>query len=144
LTITSGTRLGSYEIRAQLGAGRMGEVYLGRDTELKRKVAIKILPSDVATNQDRMRRFAQEAKAAAALNYPNIAHIYKITKPDGVNFIAIEFADGEALRDRMHRETEISKFCSSTYSRLPREAKAQASGIVHRDLKLLRRVGLPQ
>jgi serine/threonine protein kinase len=84
LTITAGTRLGRYEIRAQLGAGGMGEVYLARDTELDRKVAIKILPADVATNQDRMRRFAQEAKAAAALNHPNIAHIYEIGKADGV------------------------------------------------------------
>jgi serine/threonine protein kinase len=122
----------------------MRKAYLGRDTELERKVAIKILAAAVATNQDRMRRFAQAAKAAAALNYPNIAHIYKITKSGGVNFIAMEFADGETLRDGMHRETEISKFCSSTYSRLPREAKAHACGIVHRDLKLLRRVGSPQ
>jgi serine/threonine protein kinase len=71
MTLTAGTKLGRYEIRAQLGAGGMGEVYLAHDTRLDRKVALKILPADVAANQERMRRFTQEAKAAAALNHPN-------------------------------------------------------------------------
>src|SRR6516162_2430926 len=78
MTLVSGTKLGRYEIRSQLGAGGMGEVYLAQDTKLDRKVALKILPADIAANQDRMRRFIQEAKAAAALNHPNIAHIYEI------------------------------------------------------------------
>jgi len=73
-----GARLGRYEIKNQLGAGGMGEVYLAQDTKLDRKVALKILPADLAANQDRMRRFVQEAKAAAALNHPNIAHIYEV------------------------------------------------------------------
>src|SRR6266700_6678772 len=78
VTIPSGKKLGRYEIRSKLGAGGMGEVYLAQDTKLDRKVAVKILPAELAANQDRMRRFVQEAKAAAALNHPNIAHIYEI------------------------------------------------------------------
>ncbi|MEK6280746.1 MAG: hypothetical protein AABN95_10370 [Acidobacteriota bacterium] len=78
MTITAGTRLGRYEIRSQLGVGGMGEVYLAEDTRLHRKIALKVLPADVAANKDRMRRFDQEATAAAALNHPNIAHIYEI------------------------------------------------------------------
>src|SRR3982074_2893511 len=99
-----GTRLGRYEIRSPLGAGGMGEVYLAQDTRLDRRVALKILPDDVAANQDRMRRFVQEAKAAAALNHPNIAHIYEIGKSEGTNFIAMEFIEGVTLREKIHRE----------------------------------------
>ena len=75
--IANGTKLGRYEIRSKIGAGGMGEVYLAEDEKLDRKVAIKILPSDVSSNQERMRRFVQEAKAAAAVNHPNIAHLMK-------------------------------------------------------------------
>ena len=71
MTITAGTKLGRYEIRSKIGAGGMGEVYLAEDTQLRRRVALKILPTDIAANQDRMRRFVQEAQAAAALNHPN-------------------------------------------------------------------------
>jgi serine/threonine protein kinase len=74
MTLASGTKLGRYEIRSKLGEGGMGEVYLAEDNELHRKVALKVLPADVVTNNDRMRRFKQEATAAAALNHPNIAH----------------------------------------------------------------------
>src|SRR6266496_128050 len=99
ITLIPGTRVGPYEISSQLGAGGMGEVYLAEDTRLHRKVALKILPADLASNQDRMRRFKQEATAAAALNHPNIAHIYEIGESDGVNFIAMEFIDGVTLRE---------------------------------------------
>ena len=87
-----------YRIISKLGAGGMGEVYLAQDINLERKVALKILPSEVASNQDRMRRFVQEAKAAASLNHPNIAHVYEIGEAGGVNFIAMEFVDGQTLR----------------------------------------------
>ena len=87
MTLAAGTKLGRYEIRSKIGAGGMGEVYLAEDTQLHRKVALKVLPADVASNQDRMRRFNQEATAAAALNHPNIAHIYEVGETDGVNFI---------------------------------------------------------
>jgi serine/threonine protein kinase len=78
MTLDAGTRLGRYEIRSKIGEGGMGEVYLAQDTKLDRKVALKILPAELAANADRMRRFVQEAKAAAALNHPNIATIYEI------------------------------------------------------------------
>ena len=102
--LSPGARLGHYEIKSQLGAGGMGEVYLAQDSKLDRKVALKILPADLAANQDRMRRFVQEAKAAAALNHPNIATIHEIGESDGVNFIAMEFIDGVTLREKIHQE----------------------------------------
>src|SRR5712691_7239042 len=104
MTLASGTKLGRYEIRSQLGVGGMGEVYLAEDTRLHRKVALKVLPADVASNQDRMRRFNQEATAAAGLNHPNIAHIYEIGESGGVNFMAMEFIDGVTLGEKIHGE----------------------------------------
>src|SRR5438034_4966411 len=115
MTLVAGTRLGRYEIRSQLGAGGMGEVYLAHDTRLDRKVALKVLPADVASNRDRMERFIREAKSAAALNHPHIAHIYEIgsspTVSEGAqastsgetHFIAMEYIDGETLREKIHR-----------------------------------------
>src|SRR2546426_10078914 len=108
--LATGKRLGRYEIRAKLGEGGMGEVYLAEDTQLHRKVALKILPAEVASNQDRMRRFNQEATAAAALNHPNIAHIYENGEHDGVNFIAMGFIDGVTLRELIRgKQTDLSK-----------------------------------
>ena len=117
MSLTSGTRLGRYEIRSKIGEGGMGEVYLAEDTRLHRKVALKLLPAELASNQVRMRRFEQEATAAAALNHPNIAHIYEIgSSPtvwegaaksqlaDETHFIAMEFIDGQTLREKIHRE----------------------------------------
>jgi serine/threonine protein kinase len=91
--LSRGASLSHYRIVSKLGAGGMGEVYLAQDTKLDRKIALKILPADLAANQDRMRRFTQEAKAAAALNHPNIATIHEIGESDGVKFIAMEFVD---------------------------------------------------
>ena len=108
MPISSGTRFGRYEIRSKIGEGGMGEVYLAQDTKLDRKVALKILPAEVAANQERMRRFVQEAKAASALNHPNIITIHEIEQIDSVNFIATEFIDGETLRERTR------KACCST------------------------------
>jgi len=136
MTITEGTRLGRYAIRSQLGAGGMGEVYLAEDTRLHRQVALKVLPADVASNQDRMRRFVQEATAAAALNHPHIAHIYDIGESDGTNFIAMEFIDGVTLREKIHREqTDLQKLLLQLQHVAEGLAKAHAAGIVHRDLK---------
>src|SRR5437867_11078123 len=110
MSLAVGTKLGRYEVRSKIGAGGMGEVYLAEDTRLHRKVALKILPAEVASNQDRMRRFNQEAQAAAALNHPNIATIHEIGESDGVNFIAMEFIDGVTLREKIHQEhTELRK-----------------------------------
>ncbi len=136
MTIPSGTKLGRYEIRSQLGAGGMGEAYLARDTKLDRKVALKILPADLAANQDRMRRFTQEAKAAAALNHPNIATIREIGESDGVNYIAMEFIDGAMLREKIHQEqTDLRKLLRYLQHVAEGLAKAHAARIVHRDLK---------
>src|SRR5258705_13334822 len=102
MTIAAGTSLGRYVIHSQLGAGGMGEVYLAEDTKLDRKVALKILPAEVAANQERMRRFVGEAKAVSALNHPNIVTIHEIDETNSIHFIVIEYIDGETLR--RHKE----------------------------------------
>jgi serine/threonine protein kinase/Tol biopolymer transport system component len=136
MPIAESTRLGPYKVLSPLGSGGMGEVYLAQDTRLDRKVALKILPAGVADNQERMRRFVQEAKAAAALNHPNIAHIYEIGEADGANFIAMEFIDGQTLREVIHRgQTDLPKLLRHLQHTAEGLAKAHAAGIVHRDLK---------
>ena len=136
MTLPSGTKLGRYEIRSKIGEGGMGEVYLAEDMKLHRKVALKILPIDLAANKDRLRRFEQEAKAAAALNHPNIAHIYEIGDSEGTNFIAMEFIDGVTLGEKIHSErTELKKLLRFMQHSAEGLAKAHAAGIVHRDLK---------
>jgi serine/threonine protein kinase/Flp pilus assembly protein TadD len=147
MTISPGTKLGRYEIRSQLGAGGMGEVYLAQDTKLDRKVALKILPAEVAAHPDRMKRFVQEAKAASALNHPNIITIYEIEQIDAVNFIANEFIDGETLRQRMRNAPlklgEVLDVAAQIASAL---TAAHAANIIHRDIKpenvMLRRDGI--
>src|SRR2546421_8971103 len=136
MALTVGTKLGRYEIRAKIGEGGMGEVYLAEDMQLRRRVALKILPTEVASNKDRMRRFTQEAQAAAALNHPHIAHIYEIGEADGVPFIAMEFVDGLTLRQLIHeQQTDLTKLLRYLQQVAEGLAKAHASGIVHRDLK---------
>src|SRR5580765_7970015 len=136
MMLAAGTKLGRYEIRAKIGEGGMGEVYLARDTQLHRKVALKVLPADVAANQDRMRRFKQEAQAAAALNHPNIAHIYEIGEAGDTRFIAMEFVDGRTLREKINQErTELRKLLRFLQHAAEGLARAHAAGIVHRDLK---------
>src|SRR5213596_237961 len=136
MTIAASTKLGRYEIRSKIGEGGMGEVYLAEDTQLHRKVALKVLPADVAANQDRMRRFNQEAQAAAALNHPNIAHIYEIGESERVHFIAMEFIDGQTLRDLIHgRQADLAKLLRYLQHVAEGLAKAHAAAIVHRDLK---------
>jgi serine/threonine protein kinase len=136
LVLSSGTKLGHYEILAQLGVGGMGEVYLANDTTLDRKVALKLLPAEVASRSDRMRRFIQEAKTAATLNHPNIAHVYEIAEAEGHHFIAMEFIDGTTLTDKIHREQKsLPKLLRYLQHVAEGLAKAHAAGIVHRDLK---------
>src|SRR5437870_5363401 len=141
--IAAGTKLGRHEIRSKVGEGGMGEVYLAQDTKLDRKVALKILPADVASNHDRMERFVREAKSAAALNHPHIAHIYEIgesgsspTVREGMHFIAMEFIDGVTLSEKIHRDkaplAKLLKYLTQVAEGL---AKAHSAGIVHRDLK---------
>src|SRR3989449_7788009 len=133
--VAVGTKLGRYEIRSQIGAGGMGEVYLAQDTKLDRKVALKILPAEVAADRNRMERFIREAKAAAALNHPNIAHIYEIGEHDGTNFIAMEFIDGQTLRELIRNHADLRKLLRHLQHTAEGLAKAHAAGIVHRDLK---------
>src|SRR6266536_3663765 len=133
--LAANSTLSHYRIRTQLGAGGMGEVYLAQDTKLDRKVALKILPGDVASNRDRMERFIREAKSAAALNHPNIAHIYEIGEHDGTNFIAMEYIDGHTLREVIRNHTDLRKLLRHLQYTAEGLAKAHAAGIVHRDLK---------
>src|SRR5438128_4349254 len=136
MKIEAGTKLGRYEIRSKIGEGGMGEVYLAEDMQLRRHVALKILPRQVASNKDRMRRFTQEAQAAAALNHPHIAHIYEIGEADGLHFIAMEFIDGLTLRHLIHeKRTDLPKLLRYLQHAADGLAKAHAAGIVHRDLK---------
>ena len=136
MTLPPETQLGRYQIRSLLGAGGMGEVYLAQDTSLNRKVALKVLPAELALNQDRMRRFKQEATSAASLNHPNIAHIYEIGEANGLNFIAMEYVDGMTLRDKIRNEDEeLSKLLRVLQHVAEGLAKAHDAGIIHRDLK---------
>ena len=101
MALAPGTILGQYEIRSPLGAGGMGEVYRAHDTRLDREVAIKVLPESLTTDPDRLRRFEQEARAAAALNHPNILAVYQMATHEGVSYMVPELLDGETLRERL-------------------------------------------
>src|SRR5213593_2957605 len=101
MALATGTKLGPYEILTSLGAGGMGEVYRARDTRLGRDVAIKVLPSSLSIDSDRLHRFEQEACAAGALNHPNILIIHHIDTHDGAPYIVSELLEGETLRKRM-------------------------------------------
>jgi len=141
------TVISHYRILTKLGAGGMGEVYLAEDTKLNRKVALKILPADVAANEDRMRRFVQEAKSASALNHPNIITIYGIDQVDSVYFIASEFIDGQTLRERMRNEPlKLGQALDLAVQFSSALSAAHAAGIIHRDIKpdniMLRRDGI--
>jgi Tol biopolymer transport system component/tRNA A-37 threonylcarbamoyl transferase component Bud32 len=132
-------RISHYTLLEKLGAGGMGEVYKAHDSVLDRVVALKILPQRMLDSPDRVRRFLQEAKAASALNHPNIVTIYEVGEvsagSSAVQFIAMEFIDGETLRARLRRERDARRLlplCAQVADGL---AKAHAAGIVHRDLK---------
>src|SRR2546430_9303214 len=135
--LSPNSNLSHYRIVSKIGAGGMGEVYLAQDTKLDRKVALKILPAEVAADRNRMDRFVREAKAAAALNPPNIAHIYEIGQHDGLNFIAMEFIDGRTLREYLHDSNpeEMPRVLRHLQHVAEGLARAHAAGIVHRDLK---------
>ncbi|HKA18201.1 MAG TPA: serine/threonine-protein kinase, partial [Blastocatellia bacterium] len=130
------TTISRYTVIHKLGAGGMGEVYLAQDTTLDRKVALKVLPADVASNNDRMERFVREAKSAAALNHPNIAHVFEIGEHEGTHFIAMEFIDGVTLREKIHHERrDLRKLLKNLQQVAEGLSKAHSAGIVHRDLK---------
>src|ERR1700752_58706 len=142
-----GTKFGRYEIVSLLGAGGMGEVYLAREAVLDRKVALKILPEDLASNEQSMLRFIQEAKAASALNHPNIITIYDIGIAPGEHFIATEYIDGQTLRRRIGEEPlQMAKAIDIALQVASALSTAHAAGIIHRDIKpeniMLRRDGI--
>ncbi len=136
MAISRGARLGHYEITAALGAGGMGEIYLAQDTRLGRQVALKILPPQFTSDADRLRRFVREAKAASALNHPNIITIYEVGEADAVHFIATEFIEGETLRQRMARtRLSVADAVNLAQQIVSALAAAHEAGIVHRDIK---------
>ena len=144
--LAKGYRLSNYKILDLIGTGGMGQVYLAEDTELGRNIAIKLLPSEYTKDQDRLLRFRQEARAASALNHPNILTIHQIAQFEGRHFMATEFVDGETLRQRMKRSqlsfAEAIEIGNQVGGAL---AAAHEAGIVHRDIKpeniMLRRDG---
>ena len=107
MALASGTRLGFYEVLAQIGAGGMGEVYQAHDTKLGRDVAIKVLPEAFAHDAERLSRFQREAKMLASLNHPNIATIHGLEQSGGTSYLVMELVAGETLADRVKREGAV-------------------------------------
>ena len=136
MALTSGTKLGPYQIETPLGAGGMGEVYRASDSRLQRAVAIKVLPKQVAGDPDRLRRFEQEARAVAALDHPNILSIYDVGAYEGAPYLVTEFLDGATLREEL-KEGALPQRKAVEYARQVAHglAAAHEKGIVHRDLK---------
>jgi eukaryotic-like serine/threonine-protein kinase len=132
----SNAKLGRYEIRKLLGAGGMGEVFLAHDLELDRPVALKVLPAEFCSNQERVQRFKQEARAASALNHPNIITIYEIGEADERMFIATEFISGETLRQKIEKN-DLTVFDAVNVAEQVASALAVAheAHIIHRDIK---------
>src|SRR3954447_11084438 len=131
-----GKTIGHYIVVDRLGEGGMGIVYKARDTHLDRFVALKVLPPEKVSDPERKRRFVQEAKAASALNHPNIVHIYDIASDNGIDYIAMELIEGRTLADligeRVLRTDQVLKYGVQVADAL---AKSHGAGIIHRDLK---------
>ena len=136
MALTSGTRLGPYEILAPLGAGGMGEVYRARDMRLGRDVAVKILPIHLSSNPDLKQRFDREARAISSLNHPNICHLYDVGSQDGIDFIIMEYLEGENLADRLSTgPLPLQQALKIGVEIADALDKAHRQGIIHRDLK---------
>ena len=131
-----GMLVGSYKVLSLLGKGGMGEVFLAEDTRLERKAALKILPAHLVHDPERLRRFTQEARAASALNHPNILTIYEVGESDGAPYIATEFIQGETLRDRLNAaRLTLREALDIAVQAASALAAAHEAGIVHRDIK---------
>jgi serine/threonine protein kinase/tetratricopeptide (TPR) repeat protein len=136
ITLPSGTKLGEYEVKSLLGSGGMGEVYRARDSRLGRDVAIKVLPSSLSADSDRLRRFEQEARAAAALNHPNILAVFQMGTYEGAPYLVSELLEGETLREQIKRGRMSMRKAIDCGVQIARGlAAAHEKGIVHRDLK---------
>ncbi|HSE16884.1 MAG TPA: protein kinase [Pyrinomonadaceae bacterium] len=134
--LRSGQTIASYEVISFINRGGMGEVYLAEDTRLGRKVALKLLPASFTTDADRLRRFEQEARAASALNHPNIITIYEIRQAAGSHVIATEFVEGETLRHRLSRSAlTLSETLNIAIQVADALSAAHKAGIIHRDIK---------
>jgi serine/threonine-protein kinase len=136
MPLIPGTQFGHYRVMSVIGAGGMAEVYLAEDLRLGRKVALKLLASDFGKDADRLRRFEQEARAASALNHPNIITIYEIGETEQAQFIAMEYIEGETLRARLKRgRMEMGEALDAAIQVADALKAAHAAGIVHRDIK---------
>jgi serine/threonine protein kinase/tetratricopeptide (TPR) repeat protein len=136
LTLPAGTRVGPYEIVASIGAGGMGEVYRARDPKLDREIALKVLSSELASSNEHLRRFEYEARAASALNHPNIVSIYDVGRDEGHAYIAMELIEGQDLRELTAGGAPLLEFVLRVCTKLADGlAAAHERGIVHRDLK---------
>src|SRR5262245_9633579 len=131
----SGRMISHYQVLSLLGAGGMGEVYLAEDTRLGRKAALKLLPQKFTQDRERVLRFQQEARAASALNHPNILTIYEIDEFEGRHFIATEFIDGQTLRELMNARVKLRAALDVATQVASALAAAHEAGIVHRDIK---------
>src|SRR5215204_5337155 len=130
-----GRSISHYQVLSLLGAGGMGEVYLARDPRLDRTVALKILPGELAADADRMERFTREAKAASALNHPNVATIYDVGESEGISFIAMEHVEGETLLARISGRMTPPEVVDIAVQAADALDLAHAKGITHRDIK---------
>ncbi len=135
MSLSAGTRLGPYEILSALGAGGMGEVYRACDPRLGRDVAIKVLPAAFSADPDRLHRFEREARAAAALNHPNILAVYDIGTRDGQPYVVSELLEGQTLRETLAGPLPVKKAVDYAIQICQGLAAAHEKGIVHRDLK---------
>ena len=136
MALSAGTTLGSYEIVSLLGSGGMGEVYRARDPRLGRDVAIKVLPAAVAADADRLRRLEREARAAAALNHPNIVTVYSVEQADALLFLTMELVEGRSLALAIPRGgLRLDELLTIAIPLTDAIAAAHAKGITHRDLK---------
>ena len=136
LALTPGTRLGVYEITAQIGEGGMGQVYRATDTKLKRQVAIKTLPPSLAADHDRLARFQREAEVLASLNHPHIAAIHGLEDADGVKALVMELVEGDDLSQRLARgPIPLDEALPIAKQIAEALAAAHEQGIIHRDLK---------
>src|SRR5215467_11333277 len=130
-----GKTISHFHVLEKLGSGGMGVVYLARDTQLDRRVALKFLPPDVAANKERLRRFAQEAQIASAISHANVAHIYEICEVAGAYFIAMEYVEGQTLERKITGPLEISEILSIAVQIADALDVAHNKQITHRDLK---------
>jgi serine/threonine protein kinase/Tol biopolymer transport system component len=136
MTLTSGTKLGPYEIQSPVGTGGMGEVYRATDTRLDRRVAIKVLASHLSSSPELKQRMEREARAISSLNHPHICHLYDIGSQDGTDYLVMEFLEGETLAERLRRGAmPLNEVFSVGIAVAEALAVAHRSGIVHRDLK---------